>query len=315
MDVETTILVLELQLADTLDLLASSKGKTVEPTDSERALQLQSEELRATLTSYTDHRMCQSISRAIHDDTPALAREYAAEVRAERDREMAVNLDGGRTRRDSVTSTISKLDVSAALVRNFSKLNFYDDHDTCSLIGDEADSSNAGKGSSRHAIRECVACNNRFPSHQLYIAPCNDVYCTDCTVRLFEDSLRDESLFPPRCCRQDMTISSVRTILGPALTERFDLKAIEHATPDKTYCHNPVCSRFILPYDIDGDRGTCTDCHAVTCVGCKETAHDGNCEEARDAVFQALREEQGWRDCFRCHAVVELDTGCNHITW
>jgi len=251
MDIETTILLQELQLADIDGLLATRISRTPEVTDYEYALQLQHEELSATLRHFTNLRLSRSMSGAIPDDTP---------------------------------------------------LN-------------TSDTDNAGEGSSRHVFSECVACNDRFPAPQGYTAPCDHVYCTGCTVRLFEDSLRDESLFPPRCCRQEMAIDSVQTILGAALTQRFNLRAIEHATPNKTYCHDPRCSRFILPDNILGHHGVCTECRTVTCVHCKQGAHNGDCEEAADTVFQALTQAQGWRDCYRCHAVVELNFGCNHITW
>ena len=111
-----------------------------------------------------------------------------------------------------------------------------------------------------------------------------------------------------------MALSDVRVFLGPELTHRVELKAIEHNTVDKTYCSNRGCPTFILPTDIVNDRGRCAVCSTLTCTRCKERAHEGNCEQARDDVVLQLAEEHGWRRCFGCQALVELNTGCNHIT-
>ena len=300
MDLETTILLLELQLADTRELLAGGRGRTAEMTDYERALQLQYEELRATLRNFTDLQLSQSMSGAVPDNTPLNVSSSFV-----RDFEAIPRMSGAMP-------NDTPLGVSPSVVRDFAQLAISKEN---TFVEGDADTDNAGEGSSSHVFGQCVACSDRFTAAQGYTAPCNHIYCTGCTIRLFEESLRDESLFPPRCCRQEMVIGSVQTILGAALTQRFNLKAIEHVTPNKTYCHDPRCSRFILPANILGQHGVCTECRAVTCVQCKRGAHNGNCEEAGDAVFQALTQAQGWRGCYRCRAVIELNTGCNHITW
>jgi len=192
-------------------------------------------------------------------------------------------------------------------------MNFFHAHDNCSLIGDDDDDDN-GEGSSKLKTRECVACNDNKPTAQTYLAPCADAYCGGCLVQLVEDSLVDESLFPPRWRRQEMALSGVRVFLGSELTHRVELKAIEHNTIDKTYCANRTCATFILPTEIIDNCGRCAVCDTQTCTHCKELAHIGNCEQARDDVVVRLAQEQGWRRCFRCQALVELTTGCNHIT-
>jgi len=315
MDEESVLIYLELELEDTLELLKSQKGKQKDGqfTALEEALKLNAVQLEATITSYKDRRMAQSISRAIQDDAPTLAAEIAQEAQAERDRITAATLSGhpALSRRGSTASTT---DIpSGDIIKRLRGLNIFKDNDTCSLIGDDEDN-DTGEGPSRLPTHECVACSDRKPAVQTYSAPCLDTYCATCLIQLFEDSLVDGSLFPPRCCRQDMAISDVRVFLGPELTHRVELKAIEHNTVDKTYCSNRTCSTFILPTGIIDNRGKCTVCDTETCVRCKEHAHVGNCEQARDDVVLALAQEQGWRRCFGCQAIVELNTGCNHIT-
>jgi len=162
--------------------------------------------------------------------------------------------------------------------------------------------------------KECIACTESKPESQIYIAPCSHAYCITCTTRMFQDSLRNESVYPPRCCQQDLALSSVSNVLGSAFVTRFIIRAIEVATFDRTYCHVATCSRFILPCDIAGVHAGCQTCNTATCTRCKQAAHRGDCAVASTAAVLTLVEAQGWRDCPRCHAIIELTEGCNHIT-
>lgn len=166
--------------------------------------------------------------------------------------------------------------------------------------------------------RECSACLEIKSATNIYIAPCDHAYCHDCVLTVFNDSLHDSSVFPPRCCRREFTIASVSDILGPDLTLRANLKVIELDTVDKTYCARPACAAFIPPHFIDGTRGTCTACQAGTCVQCKAAYHHGRCEPEPevDTDQQAVEfaQAQGWRRCYNCQSFVELTHGCNHMT-
>ena len=122
MDEQTVLLYLELELEDTLELLDKQKGKQKDGsfTQLEEALKLNIAELEATIMTYKDRRMAQSMSRAIQDDAPALAVEIAQEAQAERDRATAAVLSGqpGLSRRGS---TASQTDVPTAdLIKRFS---------------------------------------------------------------------------------------------------------------------------------------------------------------------------------------------------
>lgn len=166
------------------------------------------------------------------------------------------------------------------------------------------------------AFRECSVCLELKPATNTYIAPCDHTYCHDCLLKLFNDSLHDTSIFPPRCCRRELTIPSISDILGPDLTWRAELKVIELNTVDKTYCARPECAAFIPPFNIEGTRGTCSTCQAGTCVSCKAASHRGVCGPNVDTDEQAVEfaQAQGWRRCYACQAFVELSYGCDHIT-
>lgn len=146
-------------------------------------------------------------------------------------------------------------------------------------------------------------------------APCPDrhLYCQDCAVRLFEESIRDESLFPSRCCRVSISLSAVIRLLGADLTKRFEEKSVERNDPYRTYCSNPVCSQYTLPDRVRSFIGTCSYCSERTCTLCKRTTHSGACADETDEVLGMARAE-GWQRCSGCRNIVELTTGCNHIT-
>jgi hypothetical protein len=103
--------------------------------------------------------------------------------------------------------------------------------------------------------------------------PCDHEYCRDCLRDLFQASMTDDSLFPPRCCRQLITASGVRIFLTTDLIKQYEQKKVELETPDRTYCSNPLCSAFIHPKDITNEQASCPDCGAIACTLCKASSH------------------------------------------
>ena len=59
----------------------------------------------------------------------------------------------------------------------------------------------------------CVPCQDRYPEEEVYEGlPCNHAYCVHCLYDLFQRSLKDEELFPPRCCRQENIFELERSV-------------------------------------------------------------------------------------------------------
>jgi len=188
---------------------------------------------------------------------------------------------------------------------------------------DDAESEGAAESSTwaatreppQHAKRLCTACQEQVAFFNLARAPCDHEYCRDCLRELFLASLGDDSLFPPRCCRQPIaTGSSICIFLTGDLIQRYEQKKIEFETPDRTYCSNPACSTFIRVENIAHEQASCQSCLTITCTVCKST-HTGDCPEdmALQQVLDAA-EEHGWQRCYNCRRLVELEIGCNHIT-
>ncbi|KAK5995452.1 hypothetical protein PT974_03859 [Cladobotryum mycophilum] len=106
-------------------------------------------------------------------------------------------------------------------------------------------------------LGDCIACGESTPASDMAKCPCSHQYCRKCLTRLFEMSIKDESLFPPRCCKKSIPLEDHRNILSSKLAGEFKAKEIEFRTPNRTYCHDPACSTFIPLQFIKNDVGTC----------------------------------------------------------
>jgi IBR domain, a half RING-finger domain len=147
--------------------------------------------------------------------------------------------------------------------------------------------------------------------------PCNHEYCGDCLEDLFETSLKDETLFPPRCCRQTIPVNSdeLALFVKKPIRDKYATRKIEVETVDRTYCSNADCAEFILPSTIVDKTAACAKCSSVTCSGCKRIAHPGPCpEDSTEEQTLELARNEGWRRCSTCNRMIELDTGCYHMT-
>ena len=162
-------------------------------------------------------------------------------------------------------------------------------------------------------LRECIACSESRPESDTIQNSCSHVYCQGCVIRLLQNALADESLFPPRCCRQPLPLEGARGIINDELWVRFEEKTIEHGDRHRTYCSDPACSRYILPAYVHGTIATCRVCNRQTCTLCKKINHQGQCVDDCAEVLELARAE-GWQRCSNCSHLVELRSGCNHIT-
>ncbi|KAJ0281911.1 hypothetical protein CBS470a_008073 [Colletotrichum nupharicola] len=85
---------------------------------------------------------------------------------------------------------------------------------------------------------KCDMCTDEYPQTYLFQTTCNHKYCPGCIIDLFEASINDESLFPPRCCGNVFSTAEHEHVLGYELLERWRVKEIEYTTPNRTYCHS-----------------------------------------------------------------------------
>ncbi|KAH6664098.1 hypothetical protein B0J14DRAFT_493984, partial [Halenospora varia] len=145
--------------------------------------------------------------------------------------------------------------------------------------------------------------------------PCEHKCCAICVDELFDRSLTLEELFPPRCCGQTIPPELVSHLLTERMFMTFYRKKVEFSTSKRLYCSNPTCSTFLPPQETDVNWIDCKQCGTLTCISCKHGAHDGECADDIGAKeLRSLAEENGWKACPRCEWMIELSSGCQHIT-
>lgn len=168
----------------------------------------------------------------------------------------------------------------------------------------------------RIAQVDCVACGDRFNAERCLEVPCLHYYCDGCLEGLYSAAMRDKTLYPPRCCRQEIPWDIARDLVSGELAAQFEAKKEELDDKSPVYCHDKHCSEYIKADGHDVTKAVCSTCQAITCTLCKQGTHDGACPQ--DEEVQKMREyakEEGNQECAQCHQLVELSTGCNHITF
>lgn len=164
--------------------------------------------------------------------------------------------------------------------------------------------------------QDCVACLNDFLAHEMVTLPCEHKYCTDCLKRLFINATKDESIYPPRCCRQPISLEIVSPSMSREELQAFQEASIEFTTGNRVYCSNKSCGKFVPPAQFDrmSDRAECGHCGRSTCIHCKEAPHAGECPDdpGMKGTLELAR-ERGWQQCTGCSSIVELTVGCYHM--
>lgn len=163
----------------------------------------------------------------------------------------------------------------------------------------------------------CTSC--REDCSEIFKTQCSHFYCKHCLIRMVTKSLADESLFPSQCCHKPIEGSDMKKMIGPALVQEQKKRATELSDPDRTYCSDLTCSRYISPstgfwpFFTLKTVGTCK-CGVQTCRKCKGSAHSGKCLSPLDTPLEKLMKRKKWRRCKKCGRVIELNQGCSHIT-
>lgn len=334
MDAPTIELLLKLQIDDANELLEEHGNSDGQCSDLILALTETRDEYVRAWQTMEDRRIALGLNQACQADRALLASAVEEENRAVQDHELARQLAGLPARptdsaaaRDTINETASVLstlddyehrqEVDADAATSIASPPFLDDESDCERGGP---SSYKDKGKARaddHVV--CCSCQDdklHIDTVQLSCEPEPHSYCADCLVELFERSMKDTELFPPRCCRIPIPLDLAKVFFTPEFVKTFEEKSVELSTPNPTYCSDSSCSKFVSPTSIKDEVATCPACHHTTCTRCKNTTHDGLCPDDpnKRALMDTARQE-GWQQCYSCRNMVELDVGCNHMTY
>jgi hypothetical protein len=168
---------------------------------------------------------------------------------------------------------------------------------------------------------ECISCFDDIPEKKAVDAPCRHSYCRPCFSQLVKTAMLSEDTFPPKCCLQDIPRRAMQSHLSPDELNQFDKKALEYAVPvgNRYYCGSPECAEWIDTRKAWRWNGglECPHCEFKMCISCRGAQHGRNQDCPQDfGLRRALEqaERAGWRRCYSCRTMVELNTGCRHIT-
>ncbi len=184
-------------------------------------------------------------------------------------------------------------------------------------VADFSDCANATDGEEiiEQKTYVCVICEDvQSTEADILTAPCAHNYCRACITEVFQNAIRDEELFPPRCCTQPLPVDQAKHFLTTELAKTFDEKAIEFTTPNRIYCSDSKCVAFVPPQKIIADVAVCRKCSHKTCVTCRESAHVGECQKNPQLVLLLkTAKKEGWKQCYNCNRMISITTGCNHM--
>lgn len=313
LDVESRSLAIRILRQDIADSMANMKGKQGQSDyDSMVARDAYLADLEAQTALASDRAMAQSMVQAVHHDESMIAAAVAQEKQADNDRKAALQLhENGHLPRNPEPSEAD----DNAIIDDEMRIQLEAEYNSRPRDDNEDDDHIYPRKPGK--TRPCLICDEKVQSDGLARLPCCHEYCQGCLKDLFTMCLTDETLYPPRCCKQPIpeTETQVQVFLGPQLLGKFLARKLEMDTPNRTYCHRPDCNKFIPPQGIQSHSGTCPKCERKTCCICKAAAHQGSdCPQDESAQsLLKLASQEGWRQCFQCGRMVELSYGCNHI--
>ncbi len=168
---------------------------------------------------------------------------------------------------------------------------------------------------------ECTGCLDDFPDTKAIGLPCHHKYCSPCFSQLVSTSIQNEASYPPKCCLTEIPKRTIRNNLPPLICAQFEKKALEYAVPvgNRYYCVSPKCAKWIDTRHVRRTNGAmkCPHCATKLCTLCRGPQHPSNEDCPQDFGLDRTLEQAeraGWRRCYNCRAMVELNTGCRHIT-
>ncbi|PGH13577.1 hypothetical protein AJ79_03570 [Helicocarpus griseus UAMH5409] len=175
----------------------------------------------------------------------------------------------------------------------------------------------------RNTFKECSSCFNDVLDKNMLGLKCQHKYCLKCFLKLVDIAMKEENLFPPKCCLEKIPQQLILDNLDHSRREKYKLKIQEYSMnpENRWYCPAANCNKWIPPNKVKKgskpDEKICPHCRASLCALCRRVAHRSETECPRDYGLEATLKEAenyGWRRCYNCHSMVELMTGCRHIT-
>ena len=300
MDNEIAALALQLEEISSYNGRLKGKHPANKLPDTELATSAFQTEIQAHLSRLKDLKVAHSLNDALRTDVPLLQEIANGELQARRDRDLALRLSGRQPENGDPLPYAEAVRHHVPLVEPENRIHSSSDSITDIRVdGSEIDHQDAEaiagpSGTQSHDEPEtqdeptadqrvCCVRMGQEPSSGTIDVSCEQVYCSDCLKELFMQATKDQTLMPLRCCRNPISLDLVQSHLSPNELETFVEAKIEFTTPDKTYCSNLDCVRFVRPEQIKAGRARCIRCETSTCAMCKDSYHSDDCRE--DQIF------------------------------
>lgn len=304
--------------------LQSGKWAEDSPPDYALAFDDFEAELKKATILVEDFKLAHSIAKAVDSDAMAIEESRVEETQSVHDRDFALSLNEDENQPSQDVTDLPGMPRIGAESAEWDYILRATEASTFSI---ESCSTDAGP-SAHYAHRqravleklpqlkvECIVCGQSVHPHSTVRLVCNDVYCKPCLKSFFLRVTKDESLFPPKCHRQPIDISTIEADFSVEELTAYRSAEQEFTSTDRVYCADPECAKFIPMPQRTPDCASCEACSGETCMHCRALAHDGDCpaDEARQGLID-FADEQGWKPCFGCGEMVFRYEGCDHMT-
>lgn len=188
---------------------------------------------------------------------------------------------------------------------------------------------------------KCNICLEEYDSQDFFCnKPCDHSHCTDCVKTHMKVSLNARK-FPFVCpgegCDAVIPTDDCERLLPEELLPQYVKLEVESCIPDKQkyYCPYPNCSALLILDEENmqlalGETSAvteaeCPECFRLLCAKCQVPWHASmTCEQFRalsedergshDVKLYKLADEKKWKRCSECRTMIELESGCNHMT-
>ncbi|USP80095.1 ariadne RING finger [Curvularia clavata] len=229
MDDELTALALQLEELEHYS--DTRKGK--HPVGQKPNIEVVYDEFCAELRDYKsfleDQKLAKSIGEAVQSDSRVIADISQQEAQASEDHCFAWELSQNDPKIETPPSHVGPLHanflgrlsmvVEAALAPSRNAVS-----------DDETEAGPSMSPAERHADilnkfsikSHCCACAEQYPQASLITLNCDDKYCINCIKGLFMRSTRDESLYPPRCCKKPIPLALIAKHMSPVELATFE---------------------------------------------------------------------------------------------
>ena len=324
LDDQSFALQLQLEEIEAQRELQSGKWAEDSPPDFALAFDDFEADLKKAIVLVEDLKFAHSITKAIDSNAVVIEESRVEETQSVQDRDFALSLNEDE---NLPSQDVTNLPEVSRLGAEWVDWDHVLRATEASTFSNESCSTVAGP-STHYTLRqkavfehlpqlkvECSVCGESVHPHFTVRLVCSDVYCKPCLKSFFLRVAKDESLFPPKCHRQPIDISTIEAGFSVEELTAYRSAELEFTSTDRVYCADPECAKFIPMPQRTHDYASCEACSAGTCMHCKALAHDGGCptDEARQSLIN-FADEQGWTPCFGCGEMVFRYEGCDHMT-